>query len=275
MKKQVLRTTALFLLIAAMGVGGCSAGLNEKEAINTGSGNGNGAGVNEDGENRGYGNGNSDTKSGQGEQGSGVGSVGQNNNPRTVEMEELTLEEIDGILLMREEEKLAHDVYQALYDRWGMNIFINIASSESAHMDAVGELIVLFGLDDPLSGQEGEFTNGELQDLYDTLVSQGEESLEEALRVGAAIEEIDILDLQELMEQSTNPEILRVYGNLLSGSENHLRSFVRTLEQQTGDVYEPAYLTPENYDAILASSFQGGPGNGSGGGNRGAGRGRG
>jgi len=43
----------------------------------------------------------------------------------------------------------------------------------------------------------GEFTDADLQALYDQLIRQGNESAADALKVGLAIEEIDILDLQE------------------------------------------------------------------------------
>lgn len=42
----------------------------------------------------------------------------------------LNAAEIEGLLFMREEEKLAHDVYLALYAKWGLPIFQNIAQSE-------------------------------------------------------------------------------------------------------------------------------------------------
>ena len=109
----------------------------------------------------------------------------------------LTDAEKEGILYMREEEKLARDVYIALGEKWSLRNFSNIASSEQTHMNAVKTLIDKYGLDDPIEGKnEGEFTNGELQDLYDNLIEQGMKSPEEALKVGAAIEEIDIIDLQ-------------------------------------------------------------------------------
>jgi hypothetical protein len=109
---------------------------------------------------------------------------------------ELSDVEAEGILYMREEEKLARDVYLTLYDQWGMQILSNIADSESTHMEAVKTLIDRYGLDDPAAGKGiGEFTNEELKALYDQLVEQGSQSLVDALQVGAAIEEIDILDL--------------------------------------------------------------------------------
>lgn len=187
---------------------------------------------------------------------------------------DISTEEIDGLLLMREEEKLAHDVYSALYEEWGQNVFNNIASSEAAHMEAVAGLLERFGIDDPVGDNgQGEFESEELQALYDDLLEMGTVSLEDALRVGAAVEEIDIVDLQDLMALSTDPEILQVYGNLLAGSENHLRAFVRTLERQTGSSYQPEYMESDAFDLVMEAesagrSVSGGRGGGSG---RGAG----
>ena len=153
---------------------------------------------------------------------------------------------------MREEEKLARDVYLTLYEQWELPIFQNIAGSEQTHMDSVGKLIDRYGLDDPAADNDnGEFTDPMLQSLYDDLVAAGSQSLADALRVGAAIEEIDILDLEERIAQTSVRDIQRVYDNLLKGSRNHLRSFVATLEQQAGENYEPQYLDQEAYDGIL------------------------
>jgi hypothetical protein len=88
--------------------------------------------------------------------------------------------------------------------------------------------------------------------LYNDLVAQGESSLVEALKVGALIEEIDILDLEEYLEQTDNGDISLVYNNLIRGSRNHLRSFVRTMIRQ-GQSYEPQRLGEANYDEIINS----------------------
>ncbi len=180
---------------------------------------------------------------------------------------DLSDEEAQGLLYMREEEKLAHDVYITLYNQWHSQVFSNISRSEQMHMDMVLGLIEKYGLDDPAAGKGlGEFTNPELQALYDQLIAQGSQSLADALKVGAAIEEIDILDLQARLDQTDNADIQQVYRNLMAGSENHLRAFVRTLEAQTGETYQPQYLTQDAYQAILnsAPSFGGGYGGGRG-----------
>ena len=191
------------------------------------------------------------------------------------EMGALTEEEIAGMLWMREEEKLAHDVYLTLYDLWGLPIFKNISRSEQVHMDAMLTLLERYELDDPAMDAEiGEFANEDLQALYDQLVEMGSASLEDALRVGAAIEEIDILDLEDWLEQTDNEDIQLVYESLMMGSRNHLRAFTSTLETQTGATYEPQYLSQEAYDEIVESPMEmgaghdgetGGPGYGAGG----------
>ena len=173
--------------------------------------------------------------------------------------EELSDEEIAGLLFMREEEKLARDVYLILYEQWDLPIFQNIAGSEQTHMDSVGKLIDRYGLDDPAADNDnGEFTDPMLQSLYDDLVAVGSQSLADALRVGAAIEEIDILDLEERVAQTSVRDIQRVYDNLMIGSRNHLRSFVATLEQQSGETYEPRYLDQEAYDGIVNTPMESG-----------------
>lgn len=169
----------------------------------------------------------------------------------------LSEEEIEGLVFMREEEKLARDVYRALYEIWGLRIFQNISSSEQVHTDAVKNLLFRYGIEDPMStDQIGVFVNPDLQALYDQLVGQGSQSLGEALKVGAAIEEIDILDLETQLAATDNPDILEVYGRLLSGSENHLRAFTSTLAKQTGETYEPQYMSGEAYQSIVTADGQ-------------------
>ena len=157
-----------------------------------------------------------------------------------------------GLIFMREEEKLARDVYLTLSEQWELRIFTNIAASEQNHMDAVATQLERYGLEDPAVGMAvGEFVNADLQALYDELVATGSSSLGAALRVGAAIEEIDILDLEEYLAEVEAPEIVQVYENLLRGSRNHLRAFTSTLSQQTGEIYLPQYLDQDVYTEIV------------------------
>ena len=148
---------------------------------------------------------------------------------------ELTQAEIDGLLYMREEEKLAHDVYANLYQMWALPIFKNISNSEQSHFDALGVLIQRYGLEDPAKSQPGVFTNPALQALYNDLLNQGKVSIMEALLVGGAIEEIDILDLQTHLAQTQRSDIQQVYQNLESGSRTTCNAFAGTFMNQTGE----------------------------------------
>ena len=159
------------------------------------------------------------------------------------------------VLLMREEEKLAHDVYQAMYEKWGLAIFSNISRSEAQHMNAMKILIDRYGLNDPAHTQRGVFTNPTMQNLYDQLVTKGSRSVEDALLVGAEIEDLDIYDLERLSKVATQPDIKNTYAQLNKGSRNHLRSFVRWLAQRNIR-YIPQYISAEYYQSIISSAME-------------------
>ena len=168
--------------------------------------------------------------------------------------------EIDSMLFMREEEKLARDVYIVLYEEYGAQIFLNISASESTHFEQIGVLLERYGLEDPAL-DPGVYTNDYIQGLYDMLIPMGLSSLENAYRVGAIIEEVDILDFIHFLgdEDIDNKDIRQVYTSLMNASENHLRGFVKCL-LSVGVVYEPDYLSQELFDEIMAEAT-GGVGN--------------
>ena len=169
----------------------------------------------------------------------------------------LSAEEEADLLFMREEEKLARDTYLTLYEVWGFTVFSNIASSEQSHMDAILRLLKKYKLPDPAAGNEiGEFTDEELQDLYDFLIAAGKESPLAALKVGGLIEETDMEDIKAAIERSGKADIDAVYESLLCGSRNHLRSFARNIEALTQDPYMAQLLEQEEVDEILESPME-------------------
>lgn len=171
-----------------------------------------------------------------------------------LEKTELTSDEIAGLVKMREEEKLARDVYTTLGQIWGMNIFSNIASSEQTHTDAVKTLLDRYGITDTVENNNiGVFHSPEMQELYNTLTEQGRQSLGEALKVGAIIEDLDINDLETLMKATNKNDILVVYSNLQKGSRNHLRAFSKNLDRQ-GMTYTPTYISQEEYNSIVSTN---------------------
>ncbi len=143
----------------------------------------------------------------------------------------VTQEEIDGLIHMRIEEKLARDVYTVMGTTYNSQVFLNIKLSEQAHMSAVKRMLDKYSIPDPLTSDEvGVFPDATFQALYDQFIAQGSISLNEALLVGVAIEELDIADLDnQLTNVVTNPGIIRLYTNLKTGSVSHLAAFNRNL----------------------------------------------
>ena len=138
----------------------------------------------------------------------------------------LTADEISWLTHMREEEKVARDVYLRMYDNYKAPVFKNIAISEQRHMDAIKKLLDTYSVPDPSAGKGiGEFTNPDLQKLYDDLIVQGSISKVEAFKVGVIIEETDIDDLNKAIAAARHDDIITVYNNLLLGSCNHLDAF--------------------------------------------------
>ncbi len=198
----------------------------------------------------------------------GHGQAGLSTLVASLPAQDLSTEEEIGLTKMREEEKLARDVYQVLYEKWGARVFANITQSEQRHMDAVKALLDKYNLPDPVTDLSvGAFTSPEMQELFEKLVAQGEQSLVEAFKVGATIEDLDLYDL---LEQTDNVDIQRVYENLARGSRNHLRAFTTQLSLN-GVTYEAQFLTQEQVDDIITSSRERGPA-GSTAGSRGHGR---
>ena len=80
--------------------------------------------------------------------------------------ETISTEEREDLLYMREEEKLARDVYTTLYEKWNMQIFANIAQSEQTHTEAVRDLLDKYSIADPVTDDAiGVFQNETLADL--------------------------------------------------------------------------------------------------------------
>jgi len=172
-------------------------------------------------------------------------------------LDDLSVAESEGLLFMREEEKLARDVYVAMFELGYSQVFDNISKSEQTHTDAILALLDRYDILDPVGNNpEGVFVNTDLQALYDALILQGFPSLIDALFVGAAIEEIDIIDIQNLVDAlEGNEDIALVYESLMKGSRNHLRAFVDNLASQGVD-YAPQYLSQEVYDAIINADIE-------------------
>jgi hypothetical protein len=177
------------------------------------------------------------------------------------------------LLHMREEEKLARDVYIVLYQIWGLPIFRNIANSEQRHMNMIKILLEKYNIPDPVEeirraqayttglsqsnnlGDIGKFKNKKLQQLYNQLIEKGKRSIKDALEVGATIEDLDIKDLEEAISKTDNEDIRIVYENLMKGSRNHLRAFTSWLYRY-GVSYRCKYISQRECEEIINTPME-------------------
>jgi len=172
-----------------------------------------------------------------------------------IETSALTDSELASLLKMKEEEKLARDVYSVLSQKWGGQVFANISAAENNHLNAIVLLLTNYGATNASIGEAGVFADAAVQTLYNDLVAKANVSLEEAYKTGALIEEMDIKDLNEALSTTTNENVVLVFDNLLKGSRNHLRAFNRQLTT-LGIVYVPVYISQADYDLIVSSAME-------------------
>lgn len=187
-----------------------------------------------------------------------VPAVSQKNNVD----QQLTANDTQHLVFMREEEKLARDVYKTLHEQWGIRAFNNISGAEQRHMDKIKSVLTKNNIEDPVTDDSiGVFKNEKLQNMFNQLVQRGKQSEIEALKVGALIEETDILDLRKAANDTSVSELSNIYNNLMRGSRNHLRAFVSQLEKRGVD-YQAQVMTQADVDAIVNSPRERGKGHG-------------
>ncbi len=162
----------------------------------------------------------------------------------------LSRQEIEDLQFLKEEEKLARDVYLFSYDLYGQKIFQNIANSEQSHMNSVSAIMKKYGLKDLALTERGEFSNAVLQGLYVDLTSLASRSMEEALIVGATIEDLDINDLNTFIENTNHSDVEVMYNKLNCGSRNHLRAYIKNLGN-INVIYDPQFISIEEFDGII------------------------
>lgn len=160
----------------------------------------------------------------------------------------LSKADIESIQYMREEEKLAHDVYTFYAEQYDIPIFRNISRSETVHQKAIIWLMDTYNIKDLSKEKTGEFNNQELQKMYNDLTKGT--TLIDALEAGALVEEHDIQDLEMYLQKTNNADIQRIYTSLLRGSENHLRAFSRNLTLR-GAEYQPKILNLQRFSDIV------------------------
>ena len=206
-----------------------------------------------------------------------IPALGANNDSNT---EQVTLgvdfNEETHMVFMREEEKLARDVYITLGDMYpDAIVFSNIDDAEQQHTTTVKDKLAKYNIDDPNTDDTvGAFTGADygwyFTEKYNLLVGLGEAGELDALYVGAFIEELDMLDIVQCpkviidthkkikdssdcgLNYTDNSDLQSMLESLLEGSKNHLRSYVGNIEAVKGECsYEAQVLTQLEVDTIL------------------------
>jgi hypothetical protein len=172
-----------------------------------------------------------------------------------IETSALTDSELASLLKMKEEEKLARDVYAVLAKKWGSQVFTNISAAENNHLNAIVLLLTNYGSTETSIGEAGVFADAAVQTLYNDLVTKASVSVAEAYKTGALIEEMDIKDLTMALSGTTNENVVLVFDNLMKGSRNHLRAFNLQLTN-LGLTYTPVYISQDEYTQIVSSSME-------------------
>ena len=186
--------------------------------------------------------------------------------------------EASHLTFMREEEKLARDVYLTLANMYpDQDVFNTIATtSEQTHTDTLRDKLAQLDLPDPnpdtndLPASIGVFLGEDwgwyFTEKFAVLTSMAATSELAALYVGALVEELDMHDIAVCphvmieagypspcaLEYTETPALINAYNSLIDGSESHLRAYVGQIEAVIGvGNYEAQYLTQAEVDAIL------------------------
>ncbi len=147
---------------------------------------------------------------------------------------------------MWNEEKLAKDVYLAIYAVNPHTTLYNIATrAETVHQATVQSLVEAYDLnitnlvdyttsysEEELNSMDpGVFAIDEIQSLYDTLYLKGIQSTQDALEVGCMVEVTDINDLDHDIEIVQGADdIVSAFENLRDGSYSHYWAFDNALK---------------------------------------------
>ncbi len=149
------------------------------------------------------------------------------------------------------EERMAARVYRTLAEQYPqLRPLQNIPLAEDRH---AGSVATLLAAADPAFSLSAMIKDPQYSTLGDDLIARGRVSEIEALRVGAWIEEKDILDLRALAARLEHAGARAIVDQLERGSHHHLTAFVRNLRRR-GVTYEPQLLSADDFGAILSDN---------------------
>ena len=157
---------------------------------------------------------------------------------------DLVQEMKDSLTYMKDEERLASDLYLNLYNYYKnysdleIKQLNNIATNtENDQISIIKSLVKRYDLNSSepqdVNISRGVYENQVIQDLYDKFYAIGQNSQEEALKVGCMVEVTDINDLDKyisLAKESNATDIETAFKALRDGSYHNYWTFDQTLK---------------------------------------------
>lgn len=131
--------------------------------------------------------------------------------------------EIELLKKQYEEEMMANELYTSFYKMYGIETFKKIADSEAKHMEAVKVLLDRYKIAVPTDYNH-------IKDLYNQLKTDWSKSAFDALEVWVKIEFVDIDDIVKAIKSTDNDDIKVILTNIWWGSYNHLRGFLKAID---------------------------------------------
>lgn len=134
--------------------------------------------------------------------------------------ENLSGQELQGLIYIVEIQKLQRDIYMALDERNINPIFNELYLADAKSLDEISATIEAYGQENPvLDRNVGDFRRTEVQALYDEFTYTVNNNLIEMLTFAVRMEEGTVDDISEFMEQvDGNEDIRQLYTDLLTGS---------------------------------------------------------
>lgn len=156
-----------------------------------------------------------------------------------------------GLVLTMEELKLSQDVNEFLRNKWGLDVFVSNQQNAFWDLQKMKRFLKNQDRNNPLEFlSEGKFNFPEHQEIYNTYVLRGNASINGGLYVAISLQEANCLKLLDRVDQTTNPDLLDNYRDLLLSYGNSLREMHKGMAE-LGLIYTPQFMSDQTYETII------------------------
>lgn len=169
----------------------------------------------------------------------------------------LSADEIEFLFALREDEKMARDLYTVFAAKYSTAPQIDrIAAAENSHIAYVEAVLDYYEISYPAMTAAGLFEDAKRQAIYNELADKSG-TLLEVYATMAAVEEESVSAYKSVQSEITNENIALVITNMIKASSNHLKAAVCQIIVG-GSTYTPLYLSAEEFGTIVNLPYQNG-----------------